>query len=34
VHWLTSEEMLDHPNLLDSNRDFLRALAVGEIMLD
>jgi 8-oxo-dGTP diphosphatase len=34
VHWLTREEMLHHPNLLDSNRDFLRALAAGEIVLD
>lgn len=33
-HWLTRDAMLDHPNLLGSNRDFLRALASGEIVLD
>ena len=34
VHWLTREEMLDRPNMLESNRDFLRALAAGEAVLD
>ncbi|HEV3138520.1 MAG TPA: NUDIX domain-containing protein [Pirellulales bacterium] len=33
VHWLTRESMLAHPKLLDSNREFLRAQANGEIVL-
>lgn len=31
VHWLTAEEMLASEELLESNRDFLRAIACGEI---
>jgi hypothetical protein len=27
VHWLSIEEVLDHPKLLSSNRDFFEALA-------
>jgi 8-oxo-dGTP pyrophosphatase MutT (NUDIX family) len=34
VHWLTVEEMAGLPQLLESNRHFLRALAGGEIVLD
>jgi 8-oxo-dGTP diphosphatase len=34
VHWLTREEMLAHPMLLDSNREFLQAVADGEILHD
>ena len=33
VHWMTPEEMLRHPKMLDSNREFLRSLADGRIML-
>lgn len=33
VHWHTPQEMLDLPGLLDSNREFLAALARGEIRL-
>jgi 8-oxo-dGTP diphosphatase len=33
VHWLTPDEMLALPQLLESNRDFLAALAAGEIRL-
>jgi 8-oxo-dGTP pyrophosphatase MutT (NUDIX family) len=34
VHWLTSTEMLALPDLLSSNREFLAALAAGQIVLD
>jgi 8-oxo-dGTP diphosphatase len=34
VYWLTREEMLARPNLLASNREFLRALAAGEFVID
>ncbi|MGD9722574.1 MAG: NUDIX domain-containing protein [Pirellulales bacterium] len=34
VHWLTREEMLAHAQLLESNRQFLAALAAGQIVLD
>lgn len=34
VHWLAPDEMLALVELLDSNRDFLRALAEGEIVID
>jgi 8-oxo-dGTP diphosphatase len=34
VHWLASDEMLALAELLDSNREFLRALAEGEIELE
>ena len=33
IHWLTPAEMIDLPELLESNRHFLRALANGEIVL-
>ena len=33
VFWYTPEEMLGLPTLLDSNREFLAALARGEIVL-
>jgi 8-oxo-dGTP diphosphatase len=32
--WLTSQEMLAHARLLESNREFLAALAAGQIALD
>ena len=32
-HWLTIDEMLAHPELLDSNRDFLTALLAREFSL-
>ena len=31
VHWLTPEEMVRLPGLLESNREFLRAWADGEV---
>jgi 8-oxo-dGTP diphosphatase len=34
IHWLTAEEMRELPELLESNRHFLRALAMGEIVLN
>jgi 8-oxo-dGTP diphosphatase len=34
VHWLTHDEMLASPKLLESNREFLRALTAGQIVLD
>jgi len=34
VHWLTSKEMLELPELLESNRAFMKAVATGEIRLD
>jgi 8-oxo-dGTP diphosphatase len=34
VHWMTRQEMFDHVDLLESNRDFLVALAAGSIRLD
>ncbi len=34
VHWFTAEEMSRLDGLLESNHDFLRALAAGEIRLD
>jgi len=34
VHWMKPEEMLRHPKMLDSNREFLRALAEGKIVLE
>lgn len=30
VHWLSREELLERPDLLDSNRHFFEALASGE----
>ncbi len=33
VHWITADEMLALEELLESNRDFLEALAAGEISL-
>lgn len=34
VYWLTAEELAAQPNLLSSNREFLRALAKGDFTLD
>jgi 8-oxo-dGTP diphosphatase len=34
VHWLTPDQMLSEPQLLASNRDFLRALAAREIVIE
>ncbi|HEV3417478.1 MAG TPA: NUDIX domain-containing protein [Pirellulales bacterium] len=34
VHWLTPDELLELPDLLTSNREFLRALGRGEIVLE
>lgn len=34
VHWLTAEEMWELPELLPSNRGFLRALRRSEFQLD
>ena len=34
VQWLAADEMLQLDGLLESNRDFLRAMAAGEIRLD
>ena len=34
IHWYTTEEMLALDELLESNREFLRALALGEILLE
>jgi 8-oxo-dGTP pyrophosphatase MutT (NUDIX family) len=34
IHWMTAAELLALDNLLDSNRDFLEALARGEIELE
>jgi hypothetical protein len=31
VHWFSSDELLAHVHLLDSNREFLAALAAGKI---
>jgi hypothetical protein len=31
VHWFFSDELLAHVQLLDSNREFLAALAAGQI---
>lgn len=33
VYWLTAEELQTHPELLESNRQFLEALRQGEIHL-
>ncbi len=33
IYWLTAKEMLAHPMLLESNREFLAALDGGEIVL-
>ena len=33
IHWFTPEEMARLPDLLESNRDFLRLVEQGEIML-
>lgn len=33
ILWLSADEMLAHPRLLESNRHFLAALAAGEIEL-
>lgn len=33
-HWYTLEEMVALPELLESNRQFLAAIARGEILLD
>jgi 8-oxo-dGTP pyrophosphatase MutT (NUDIX family) len=33
-HWLTAEEMLEEPRLLESNLEFLHLLAAGEIAID
>ena len=32
--WLSADEMLGHPDLLESNRVFLEMLERGEIRLD
>jgi len=34
VHWLRPDEMLALAELLESNREFLKALAEGEIVLE
>lgn len=34
VHWQTVEEMAALPDLLESNRQFLAALATGDVSLD
>ncbi len=34
IHWLTTTEMSELPELLASNRHFLGAIASGEIVLD
>jgi hypothetical protein len=34
IHWHTPAEMADLPELLESNRRFLEALARGEFGLD
>lgn len=34
VHWLTPDEMAGLAGLLESNHDFLDALAAGEILVD
>lgn len=34
IHWFTPEEMLQLPDLLVSNREFLRLIESGEIVLD
>lgn len=31
VHWYTAKEMLEHPDLLESNREFLQGVISGEI---
>ncbi|MEN6449523.1 MAG: NUDIX domain-containing protein [Thermoguttaceae bacterium] len=33
IHWLSSQEMAQTPNLLESNRRFLELMAQGEIVL-
>lgn len=33
IHWLTAAEMLELDDLLESNRQFLQAIASGEIVL-
>ncbi len=33
IHWLTSAEMAQHPELLESNREFLELVQTGEIQL-
>lgn len=33
LHWLTPQELAEHPQLLSSNQRFLAALARGEIVL-
>jgi 8-oxo-dGTP diphosphatase len=34
VHWLAPGELLEHPELLSSNREFLQAVLRGEIRLE
>jgi 8-oxo-dGTP pyrophosphatase MutT (NUDIX family) len=34
IHWLSPRELLEHPELLSSNREFLEAVLRGEIDLD
>jgi hypothetical protein len=34
VHWLRPDELLQHPELLSSNREFLEAVLRGEIELE
>jgi 8-oxo-dGTP diphosphatase len=34
ILWLAPEELLEHPKLLSSNREFLRAVLRGEIQLE
>ncbi len=34
IHWLTPQELLEHPELLSSNREFLESVLRGEIDLE
>lgn len=34
IHWLTPRELLEHPDLLSSNREFLEFVLRGEINLE
>jgi 8-oxo-dGTP pyrophosphatase MutT (NUDIX family) len=34
IHWLSPRELLEHPKLLSSNREFLEAVLRGEIDLE
>jgi len=33
IHWMTPHEMAEHPDLLESNREFLRLVLRGQICL-